>query len=108
MVTYDVTDIHCPSWTESWVLTTIRNLAQEFDLVVKEETTLLSKKGSIHCHLAHPKQPGLLEVTVWPRRQSVWIDMHDNRRADWNAAIIEAVASRLAEEFGGRAEKRPS
>ncbi|WP_430626383.1 hypothetical protein [Sulfobacillus thermotolerans] len=48
MVTYDVTDIHCPSWTESWVLTTIRNLAQEFDLVVKEETTLLSKKGSIH------------------------------------------------------------
>jgi hypothetical protein len=39
----------------------------------------LLKKGTVHCHLGHPNYPGLLKVTVW-------IDMHDNRRADWNAA----------------------
>ncbi len=108
MVTYDIMDVHVSTWDEDTLLTTIRELAQEFGLVVKEETTLLSKKGSVHCHLGHPHDPGLLEVTVWPRREAVWIDMHDNRRAGWNEAIIQSVAGRLADRFGGHAAKRPS
>lgn len=108
MVTYDIINLHFTTWDDDSVLTLIRDLAQDFGLVVKEETTLLSKKGSVHCHLGHPHYPGLLEVTVWPRREAVWIDMHDNRRAGWNETMIEPVAERLAHRFGGHAEKRPS
>jgi len=66
LVTYDIIDLHVSTWDEDALLATIRELAQEFGLIVKEETTLLSKNGSVYCHLGHPQYPGLLEVTVWP------------------------------------------
>ncbi|WP_053960744.1 hypothetical protein [Sulfobacillus thermosulfidooxidans] len=108
MVTYDILDADIAIWNEDTVLATIRKLAQEFGLLVKEETTLLSKKGSTHCHLGHPQYSGLLEITVWPPRNAIWIDIHANRRTGWNEAMIEPVAQRLADRFGGHAKKRNS
>ncbi|MCL4520392.1 MAG: hypothetical protein M1415_02195 [Firmicutes bacterium] len=108
MVTYDIIDLHVSTWDEDTFLATIRELAQKLGLIVKEETTLLSKNGSVHCHLGHPQYPGLLEVTVWPRRKAGGSDMHENRRAGRNEAMIPSVAGRLADRLGGHAEKRPS
>ncbi|PSR29071.1 MAG: hypothetical protein C7B46_18755 [Sulfobacillus benefaciens] len=78
MLTYDITSAQFTTWEEDTALATIWELAQEFGLAVAE-TTLVPKKGSVR-YLAHPQYLGFLDVMVWPWREAVWIDIHDNRR----------------------------
>ncbi len=107
-MTYDVMEPKFDSWTEDAILVVMQELADEFGLVIKQNTTLRSKKGSVHCHLGHVKHPGIIEVTVWPRRKEVWVDMHNNRRSNWNEMLMEPVSEWLARRLGGRAQQRAS
>lgn len=68
-----------------------------------QKTTLSTYKGSIHWHLKDGKKTGLLEVTYWPQQARLWVDIHDNRRKEWNLALIEPFSEALAACFGGKA-----
>lgn len=90
---------------EEMVCSEIERITADFGLVVTERTTLSTKKGSYHWHLKKEKEKGVLEVTYWPKKGRFWIDIHDNRRAEWNMAVIEPLAETYAKYFGGKVEK---
>lgn len=56
------------------------------------KTTLKKYPGSTHSHLSKPGSKGVMELTVWPTKRRFWLSIHDNRRAEWQAEVIEAIA----------------
>lgn len=82
----------------------IEAIVTDFDLVISEKTTLSTKKGSVHWHIKKQDETGVLEITYWPKKARLWIDIHNNRRKTWNLGVIEPMADRFSQEFGGRVE----
>ena len=60
-------------------------------LVQGRKGTLKTCPGSVHWHLTHPQERGVLEVTLWPRAHRLWLSMHKGRHAPW----ITVAAPRL-------------
>ncbi len=79
---------------------------QQFNLTISLKTTLSTKKGSIHWHLKQEKKKGVLEVTYWPKKQQIWLEIHDNRRYEWNVNVIAPLANAIAHAFDGSVEVR--
>ncbi|HET7578808.1 MAG TPA: hypothetical protein VFK33_05965 [Bacillales bacterium] len=90
---------------EELVCEEIERMAGDFELEAPKRMTLSSKKGSYHWHFKKGKEKGVLEVTYWPKRSELLVEIHDNRRVDWNTALIEPLAADFAEYFGGSVEK---
>jgi len=86
---------------EDVVIQDIEEVIAEFQLVVTQKTTLSTMRGSIHYHLKQGSKPGVLEVTYWPVKKRLFVEIHDNRLFDWNRDIILPFAESLAERFGG-------
>ncbi len=74
----------------------IEEIIHTFHLDITQKTTLSTKKGSIHYHLKQGLNPGVLEVTYWPQKNRLWLEIHDNRRSPWNEEIILAFSEKLA------------
>lgn len=90
---------------EDMVSEEIEGIISEFELLISKKTTLNTKKGSVHWHVKKPNEKGVLEITYWPKKARLWIDIHNNRQKDWNLAIIKPIADRFTKEFGGRVER---
>lgn len=86
---------------EEMVCAEIERIATGFALTVTERTTLSTKKGSYHWHFKKGQEKGVLEITYWPKRGEVLIEIHDNRRTEWNMAMIEPMAKAYADYFDG-------
>ncbi|HEY0826473.1 MAG TPA: hypothetical protein VGE40_00110 [Bacilli bacterium] len=87
------------------VLVKIEEIIHDYNLDITQKTTLSTKKGSIHYHLKQGNYPGVLEVTYWPQKNRLWLEIHDNRRAHWNEEIILVFSEKLAAYFGGSVSK---
>jgi hypothetical protein len=61
--------------------------------------TLKSIPGSIHWHVKKGKEKGLLEITYVSKQKQVWVDIHDNRRSDWNLRLIESFTEAIRKEL---------
>jgi hypothetical protein len=86
---------------EDSILDEIERVIKEFNLNITQKTTLSTMKGSIHYHLKQGNHSGLLELTYWPLKKRVWIEIHNNRRAEWNQNMIQPFSERLANCFSG-------
>ncbi|MFD1021024.1 hypothetical protein [Thalassobacillus hwangdonensis] len=107
MLTYEVkdSDLHkVKPMDEEIICEEIEELAGRHGLKLTQRTTLSTKKGSYHWHFKKGKEKGVLEITYWPKRHQLWLDIHDNRRAEWNLEIIERLAEDLSEHFCGKVE----
>jgi hypothetical protein len=91
---------------EDIVIQEIEVIIQEFNLTITTKTTLFTMKGSIHFHLKRGNLRGLLEVTYWPKHKRLWIEIHNNRRVEWNELMIKPFSERLAKQFGGLIDQR--
>jgi hypothetical protein len=85
----------------NFVIQTIEEIIANFHLDVTQKTTLSTMKGSYHYHLKHGKKSGVLEVTYWPQKKSLFIEIHENRISDWNKNLILPFSESLAECFSG-------
>ncbi|GAF11944.1 hypothetical protein JCM19046_652 [Bacillus sp. JCM 19046] len=63
--------------------------------------TLRTKKGSYHWHLKKQKEKGVLEITYWPSKERLLLEIHQNRRANWNEEMIETLSALFEDAFGG-------
>lgn len=86
---------------EEQVCEEIDRIAVDFELDLTQRTTLSSKKGSYHWHFKKGKEKGVLEITYWPKKSELRLDLHDNRQAEWNLAVIQPLAEAYAVLFGG-------
>jgi hypothetical protein len=86
------------------VMTAIEEIIDQYGLTITQKTTLTTMKGSIHYHLKQGKSRGVLEITYWPQAQQLFLEIHDNRQADWNLYIIRPMAHDLAVRFNGVVE----
>ncbi|TCP18627.1 hypothetical protein EV207_1706 [Scopulibacillus darangshiensis] len=107
MLTYGIVDSKLDKvkpLDEELVCEKIEDTVRGFGLTMAQKTTLSTKKGCSHWHFKKGKEKGVLEVTYWPKRHALWLDIHDNRRVDWNVAVIGDLAAAFAGYFGGRVE----
>jgi hypothetical protein len=108
MIRYDVVDSNLhqvkPLDGNVLVIEGIEKIVEQYGLLIDMRTTLSSKKGSTHWHLRKGSEKGVLEITYWPKKHQLWVEIHDNRRNDWNAEIIRPFADTLANTFGGKVE----
>lgn len=79
----------------------IEEAIADFRLEITMKTTLSTMHGSIHYHLKQGKAAGVLEVTYWPRKNRLSVEIHDNRLAEWNRNIIIPFSEALAQRFSG-------
>jgi len=107
MITYEITKSNLNAvkvMDEDLALHDIEEIIEQFGLTVTQKTTLSTLKGSIHYHLKHGKSSGLLEVTYWPKQKRLWVDIHNNRKAEWNEEMIKPFSDSLAHQFNGQVE----
>ncbi|GAA0351442.1 hypothetical protein [Bacillus horti] len=83
------------------VVQEIEEVISEFQLKVTQKTTLSKMPGSIHYHLKKGNVAGVLEVTYWPKKKSLIVDIHDNRLKEWNMELILPFSEALAKRFSG-------
>jgi len=86
---------------EELVVETIEDVIRDFGLDTAQKTTLSTMRGSTHYHLKNGSGKGVLEITYWPKKAWLTVDIHDNRRAPWNEQLIGPLARALAERFAG-------
>ncbi|UFT99753.1 hypothetical protein KO561_01900 [Radiobacillus kanasensis] len=82
----------------------MEHVIQSFQLIISSKTTLLSKKGSYHWHLKKDGEKGVLEITYWPSKSKLLVEIARNRMADWNVSIIEEMTEAFANTFQGQAQ----
>jgi hypothetical protein len=61
--------------------------------------TLSSCPGCIHWHFKRGREPGTLEITLWPRRHRAWISVHANRSAPWIDELLPRLRESLAQRL---------
>lgn len=104
MVTFEIRhSALLPLLNSDEITAVIEDVIGIYGLTVMQRTTLSSYKGSIHYHLKSGSQRGVLEITYWPAKTRLWLDIHDNRQAEWNVSIIGPFAQSLAERLQGTA-----
>jgi hypothetical protein len=86
---------------EDQIIKKIEEIINQFELNITQKSPLSTLKGSTHYHLKIGKQAGLLEVTYWPIKKRLWVEIHDNRASEWNQAMIRPFSDALAECFSG-------
>lgn len=105
IITYEITnsilsDIKLLEEDSVW--NEIEGIIKEYNLNMTLKTTLSTMKGSIHYHLKLGKLAGLLELTYWPLKKRLWVEIHHNRRSAWNLALIHPFSEALAKLFSGQ------
>lgn len=86
---------------EVLMIRNIEEIITQFSLTITQKSPLSTLKGSTHYHLKMGKLTGVLEVTYWPSKKQLWVEIHDNRRSDWNQAMILPFSEALAASFLG-------
>lgn len=83
------------------VIQEIEEVINQFKLNITQKTTLSTMKGSVHYHLKQEKKAGILEITYWPDKHRLWVEIHNNRCYEWNKSIIKPFAEALSVRFKG-------
>jgi hypothetical protein len=104
LIKYDITSSRLSKeklFDEDQIIKEIEEIIKRFGLLITQKSPLSTLKGSTHYHLKIGKQTGLLEVTYWPSKKRLWVEIHDNRRSEWNQAMIGPFSEELARCFSG-------
>jgi hypothetical protein len=86
---------------EERIIKEIEEIINQFQLEITQKSTLSTLKGCIHYHLKLGENSGVLELTYWPPKKRLWVEIHKNRRAEWNQTMIHPFSEALAKRFSG-------
>ncbi|QHE51037.1 hypothetical protein [Pontibacillus sp. HMF3514] len=105
MLMYEITDSKLKNikpLDEELVCEEIEQTFDQYGLTMTHRTTLSTKKGCYHWHFKKGKEKGVLEITYWPKKHQLLLEIHENRRAPWNEKAIESLANDFCKQFGGQ------
>jgi hypothetical protein len=92
---------HAGLLEEDRIIKEIEEIISQFQLDITQKSTLSTLKGCTHYHLKIGKNAGVLELTYWPPKKRLWVEIHNNRQAEWNQTMIHPFSEALAERFSG-------
>jgi hypothetical protein len=64
-------------------------------LLVTMKGTLKAYPGCTHWHCKLGREPGTLEITLWPKAGRVWLTIHPGRRAAWMNGLVPTLRRAL-------------
>jgi hypothetical protein len=78
-------------------------LAERVEAVLHDRALLLTMKGTLkthpgctHWHYKNGREPGTLELTLWPARRRLWIKVQAGRAAPWIDQLLPALIEDLS------------
>lgn len=88
-------------YSDDEVIAAVEETIADFGLTISERMTLSSKFGSSHWHVRKADEArGVLEITYWPKRMELVVEIHRNRMQAWNAGVAGPFAEALAARLG--------
>lgn len=63
---------------------------EERGLVVKEMGTA-QYQGGRHWHFSKPGKQGVVELTWWPDKRAMWVEVRTNRQGEWIEGFLREV-----------------
>lgn len=107
MIRYEIVNSRLPEIRlrdTDLVVREIEAVIAECKLDITLKSTLSTMKGSIHYHLKKGREAGVLEVTYWPQKSRMFVEIHRNRLAEWNNTAIVPFSEALAHRLSGVAQ----
>ena len=90
-------DIPVTDWTEpSRIVADVEAVLDRHELLLTMKGTLKTCAGSTHWHYKRGREPGTLELTLWPTQQRLWITIQEGRTAPWIDEMLPALQRELA------------
>jgi hypothetical protein len=84
-----------PHVTCDEVAQTIDDLLSSRGLRVTLRDSLKKYPGCTHWHAKNRREPGTLEVTLWPQKRRAWFTVHSGRRAPWIEGELGLISADL-------------
>jgi len=73
-------------------------IARHVEAVIEKHELLLTMKGTLkrypgctHWHFKNGRLPGTLELTLWPEKRRLWINVQSGRAAPWIDELLPAL-----------------
>jgi hypothetical protein len=77
-------EIHIPSQADcSQLERSIDQAIAAIGLNVTLRSSLAKFPGCVHWHVKQGREPGTLEITLWPQKHRAWFTIQDGRKAPW-------------------------
>ena len=90
-------DIAVTDWTEPpHIVARVEAALHRRGLRLTMKGTLKTCPGSTHWHYKLGREPGTLELTLWPAKQRLWISVQAGRTAPWIEEVLPALQHELA------------
>ena len=89
-------EVSLPSPAPADAESLIETCCRDAGLIRSLKGTLAQYPGCIHWHWKRRREPGTLEVTLWPRENRLWLSIHTNRSGGWTEAAAPALRENLA------------
>jgi hypothetical protein len=64
-------------------------------LIVTMKGHLKTYPGSTHWHCKLGREPGTLEITLWPAKRRLWFKIHPGRRGEWMTHVLPSLQRAL-------------
>ena len=77
----------------------IQEVIAERGLNITLRDTLKAYSGSVHWHLKRGREPGILELTSWPKERRAWFSVQSRRDAPWVEEEMEYLYEILQHRF---------
>ncbi len=93
-------DLDVPAGTDTaGIEAAVERVCAALSLSVTMKSSLASFRGSIHWHVKKGSQKGTLELTSWPGKRPLWVQIQSGRTAPWIDETLPAFRRQLAQEF---------
>lgn len=77
----------------------IDDVIAEMGLTVTLRDSLRKFPGCTHWHVKNGRDPGTLEITLWPQEHRAWFSIQSGRTAPWIDERVKWIAQLLEERF---------
>lgn len=102
-------DVPLPRGTDAEIIEQFDDVVAQSGLTVTLRDSLRKYPGCVHWHLKKGREPGTLELTLWPDERRAWFSVHRGRAAPWIDAELERLAATLQQRLTeDRQNKIPS
>src|SRR6476469_9389360 len=89
-------DIPISDWSDPCSIAAhVEQVLERRDLLLTMKGTLKTFPGCTHWHYKLGREPGTLELTLWPERKRLWIQIQAGRTAPWIDEMLPALQREL-------------
>jgi hypothetical protein len=95
-------DVQVDDWNDPQrVATRVEQVLHRRGLLLTMKGTLKTYPGCTHWHYKNGREPGTLELTLWPARRRLWIKVQAGRAAPWIDQLLPVLLEDLRDGTSG-------